>query len=110
MPKSQHVASSFFPEKSSGSPALNSVGLDIWAISMWLSSAGSKVSSSLSLVISISGSGMGSKLGSGRVEMEMGRGSNAAGDSHHGGTFKLLQGLCILLSPLSLDGLPVSGQ
>ena len=35
------MALSFLPEKSSGSPTLNSVGLDIWATSMWLSSAGS---------------------------------------------------------------------
>ena len=35
------MALSFFPEKSSGSPALNSVGLDIRATSMRLSSAGS---------------------------------------------------------------------
>ena len=56
------------------------------------------------------GSGTGSKDGLGRVEMEMGRGSNAAGDSCHGGTFKFLQGLCILLSPPSLEGLPVSGR
>ena len=34
------MASTFFPEKSLGSPALNSVGLDIRATSMWLSSAG----------------------------------------------------------------------
>ena len=34
------MALSFFPEKSSGSPALNSVGLDMVAISMWFSSAG----------------------------------------------------------------------
>ena len=103
------MAYSFFPEKSSGSPALYFVGVVIRATSMQLSSAGSKVSSSLSLVISILGSGMGSKLGLGRVVMVMGRGSNAAGNSHCGGTFKFLQGLCILLSPLSLDGLPVSG-
>ena len=77
---------------------------------MQLSSAGSKVSSLLSLVISMWRSGMGSKLGSGRVKMVMGQGSNVAGDSHHGGTFEFLQGLCILLSPLSLDGLPVSGR
>ena len=37
----------------------------------------------------------------------MGRGSNAAGNSCHGRMFELLQGLCIPLSPLSLDGLPV---
>ena len=101
------MASSFFPEKSSRSPALNLVGVDIRATSMRLSSVGSKVSSSLSLVISISGSGMGSELGSGRVEMVMGRGSNAAGDSRCDRTFEFLQGLYILLSPLSLDGLPI---
>ena len=39
--------------------------------------------------------------------MEMGKGSSAAGNSCHGRTFGLLQALCILLSPLSLDGLPV---
>ena len=99
----------FFPEKSFGSPALNSVGLDIVANSSRLSSVGSYVSSSLSLVITILGSGTGSTDGSGRVEMEMGRGSNAAGNSRHGGMFEFLQGLCILLSPPSLDGLPVSG-
>ena len=91
------MASSFFPEKVSGSPALNSVGPVIRATSMRLSLVGLKVSSSLSLVITISGSGMGSELGLGRVKMEMGRGSNAAGDSHCDGTFKFLQGLCILL-------------
>ena len=52
---------------------------------------------------------MGSEVGLGRVEMEMGRGSNAAGDSHHGGTFGFIQGLCILLSPISLGELPISG-
>ena len=102
------MASSFFPEKSSGSPALNSVGLDMRATSMQLSLAGSKVSSS-SLVISMSGSGTGSILGLGRVEVVMGRGSNAAGDSHRGRMFKFLQGLCTLLSPPSLDGLLVIG-
>ena len=103
------MVSSLFPEKFSGSPALYLVGPVIRATSMWLPSAGSKVSSLLSLVITISGSGAGSKLGLGRVVMVMGRGSNAAGDSCHGGMFEFLQGLCILLSPLSLDGLPVSG-
>ena len=51
----------------------------------------------------------GSVGGSGRVEMAMARGSNAAGDSHRGGMFEFLQGLCILLSPPSLEGLPISG-
>ena len=109
MAKSQCVASLFLPEKSSGSPALYSVGLDIRATSIWLSSASSKASSSLSLVISMLGSGTGSELGLGRVEMVMGRGSNAADDSCCGRTFEFLQGLYILLSSLSLDGLPVSG-
>ena len=59
-------------------------------------------------MITISGSGTGSEDGSGRVEIVMGRGSNAAGDSCCGRTFEFLHGLCILLSPLSLDGLPVS--
>ena len=77
-------------------------------MSMWLSTAGSKVSS-LSLVISMLESRMGSEVGLGRVEMEMGRGSNAAGDSHHGRTFGFIQGLCILLSPISLGELPISG-
>ena len=58
----------------------------------------------------MSGSGTGSVDGSGRVEMEMVRGSNAAGDLRHGGTFEFLQGLCILLSPPSLEGLSVSGR
>ena len=40
----------------------------------------------------------------------MARGSSAAGNPHRGGTFEFLQGLCILLSPPSLDGLPVSGR
>ena len=56
------------------------------------------------------GSRTGSKVGSGRVEMEIGKGSNAVGGSCHGRMFKFLQGLCILLSPLSPDVLPVSGQ
>ena len=56
MAKSQHMASLFFPEKSSRRPAFISVGLDIRATSMQLSSAGSKDSSSSSLVISILGS------------------------------------------------------
>ena len=68
------------------------------------------MSSSLSLVKVMSGSGTGSKDGLGRVEMVIARGSSVAGDSRCSGTFKLLQGLCILLSPPSLDGLPVSGQ
>ena len=55
------------------------------------------------------GSGTGSEDGSGRVEMVIARGSSAIGNSHHGGTFKFLQGLYILLSPPSLDGLPISG-
>ena len=42
--------------------------------------------------------------------MVIARGSNAIGDSHRDGTFEFLQGLCILLSPPSLEGLPVSGQ
>ena len=109
MAKSQHVVSSFFPEKSFRRPALILLGLDIKATSMWLSLVGSKVSSSLLLVISISGTGIGSVVGSGRVEIVTGRGSNAAGDSHHGGTFEFLQGPCIPLSPPSLDGLPVPG-
>ena len=108
MARSQRMASSFFPEKSSGIPALISVGLDIRATSMRLFSAGSKVSSLL-LVISMLESRTGSKVGSGRVAMEMGSGANAAGDSHHGRMFEFLQELCILLSPLSLDGPPVSG-
>ena len=41
--------------------------------------------------------------------MVMDKGSSAAGNSCCGRTFKLLQGLCILLSPLSFDGLPVLG-
>ena len=57
----------------------------------------------------ISGSGTGSRVGSGSVEMVMDRGSSAVGDSRHGGMFRLLQGLSIFLSPLSLDGLPVPG-
>ena len=109
MAKSHHVASSFLLERFSGRLALISVGLDIRATSMQLSSAGSKVSSS-SQGISMSGSRIGSEAGLGRVEIVMGRGSNAAGDSHHGRTFGFLQGICILLSPLSLDGLPVPGQ
>ena len=102
------MASLFFPEKSSGNPALYSIGLVILAMSIWLSTAGSKVAS-LSLVISILGSGMGSEVGLGRVEMEMGRGSNTAGDSCHGRTFRFLQGLCILLSLVSLGELPILG-
>ena len=65
------MASSFFPEKSSRSPALYSVGLDIRATSMQLSSAGLYVSPSLSLVISMSGSGTGSTEGSGKVVIVM---------------------------------------
>ena len=110
MAKSQRMALSFFPEKSSGSPALNLVGLDIRATSMQLSSAGSYVSSLLSLVKVMLGSRTGSEDILGRVEMVMARGSNAAGDSRRGGMFEFLQGLCILLSPPSLDGLPVSGR
>ena len=107
MAKSQHMASSFFPEKSSGSPAFISVDLDMRAAFVGHSGAGLKDSSSSSLVISMSGSWMGSGVGLGRVEIVMGRGSSAAGNSHHGVTCRSLQGLCILLSPLSLDGLPV---
>ena len=55
----------------------------------------------------MSGSETGSVGGSGGVGMAMG--SSAAGDSRHGGTFEFLQGLGILLSPPSLEGLPVSG-
>ena len=83
-----------------------SVGVDIRATSMRLSSVGSKVSS-LSLVISMAGSGTDSKVGLGRVEIVMGRGSSAAGDSCCGRTFKFLQGLYILLSPPSLGELLV---
>ena len=46
-------------------------------------------------------------VGSGRVEMEMGRGSSAADDSCHDRIFGFLQALYILLSSLSPDGLPV---
>ena len=110
MARSHRVASSFLPEKSSGSPALNSVGLDIWAMSIRSSIAGSKVSSSLSLVKVMSGFRTGSVDGSGRVEMEMVRGSSAVGDSRRDRTFEFLQGLCILLFPPSLEGLSVSGR
>ena len=58
----------------------------------------------------MSGSRTGSVSGSGKVEVEVARGSSAAGDSHRGGTFELLQELCILQSPPSLEGLPVSGR
>ena len=58
-------------------------------------------------MISISRSGIGLGVGSGRVEMVMGKGVNAAGDSRHDGTFKFLQELCIPLCPSSLDGLSV---
>ena len=102
------MALSFFLEKSSRRPALILAGLDIRATSMQLSLAGSKVSFS-SLVMSMSGSRTGSGVGSGRVEMEMGKGSSVAGDSCHGRMFGFLQGLCILLSPPSLDGLLVPG-
>ena len=61
----------------------------------------------LLLVKVTSGSGTGSVGDSGRVEMV--RGSSAAVDSCRGGTFRFLQGLCILLFPPSLEGLPVSG-
>ena len=107
MAKSQHVVSSFFLEKSSGRPVFISAGLDIRAMFLGCSIAGSKDSSSSSLVISMSGSRTGSGVDSGRVVMVMGKGSSAAGDSCCGGTFRFLQVLCILLSPLSLDGLPV---
>ena len=71
---------------------------------------GSKASLlSSSLVISMSRSGGGAFVSSGRVEIELGRGSNAAGDSCCDGTFKCLQELCIPLSVLSPDGLPVPG-
>ena len=56
----------------------------------------------------MSGSGTGSEGDSGRVEMVMVRGSNVAGDSCRGRTFEFLQGLCTLLFPPSLEGLPVS--
>ena len=56
------------------------------------------------------GSEIGSVDGSGRVEIAMARGSNGVGDSRRGGMFEFLQGLCILLSPPSLEGLPVSGR
>ena len=56
------------------------------------------------------GSGTGSVGGSGKVGMEMARDSSAAGDSRRVGTFEFLQGLCILLFPPSLEGLPVSGR
>ena len=52
---------------------------------------------------------MVSKGGSGGVEMVMGKGSSAAGNSCHGGMFEFLQVLYILLSPPSLDGLLVIG-
>ena len=58
----------------------------------------------------MSGFGAGSVDGLERVEMEMSRGSNAAGDSRRAWTFEFLQGLYILLSPPSLEGLPVSGR
>ena len=73
------------------------------------SGAGSKALLSSSLVILISRSGVGALVGSGRVEMEMGRGSTVAGNSCHDRTFKFLQELCIPLSVLSPGGLPVPG-
>ena len=112
MAMSQHVASSFLQEKSSESPAFISVGLTVvlaTATSMLgCLSAGSKLSSSL--VISMSGSGVGAFVGSRRVEMEIGRGSNAAGNSHYDGMFKFLQALFIPLSVLSSNGLLVPWQ
>ena len=92
------MASSFFPEKLLGSPALYS-GVVILA---GLSSAGWKSSSSSSSGpgSSISGSGMISDLG--RVEIASWSGSSVVGDSCHDRTSIFLQGLCILLSPLSL--------
>ena len=94
------MVSSFLPEKSSSSPAFISVGLDMRAMSIG-SGVGSKDSSS-SLVISMSRSGTGLGVSSGRVEMVIGRGSSAAGDSCCGGTFGFLQVLCILFSPLQM--------
>ena len=49
-------------------------------------------------------------VGSGTVEIVMGRGSNAAGNSHHNRTFEFLQELCIPLSVLSPGELPVPEQ
>ena len=67
---------------------------------------GSKDSSS-ALVISMSESGTGVRVCSGIAAMVRGRGSNAAGDSCHGGTFRFLQELCTLHPVLSPDGLAV---
>ena len=58
----------------------------------------------------ILGFGTGSVNGLERVEMEVSRGSNVAGDSRRVWTFEFLQGLYTLLSLSSLEGLPVSGR
>ena len=55
-------------------------------------------------------SGFGTGSGFGGVETETLRDPNAAGDSRRVWTFEFLQGLCILLFPPSLEGLPVSGR
>ena len=108
---SQHMVSSFFPEKSSGSLAFISAGLAVvLATSMSGCSGVGRKGSSSALVISILRSGMGTLAGSGRVEMVIGRESSAAGNSCHGRTFESLMTLCILLSVLSPDGLPVPWQ
>ena len=105
MASSNHMVSTILPEKSSGSLAFISVGLVVVPSMLFKGCwAGAKCSS---LVILMLGSGMEVVVGSGRVEMEMGRGSSAADDSCHGRIFGFLQTLYILLSSLSPDGLPV---
>ena len=64
--------------------------------------------SSSSLMILMSGSGTGALAGSGRAEMVIGKGSSTAGNSHCDRMFEFLQALCIPLSTVSPDGLPVS--
>ena len=95
---SQHMASSFLPEKSSGSLAFMSPGLVVvLATSMsGCSGVGLKDSSS-SLVILILVSGTGAVVGSGKVEVVMDRGSSAVDNSHHDRMLEFLQALYIPL-------------
>ena len=108
MESSHQVASSFLSEKSLGSPALISVRHVVISLSGSGSDC-SKVSSSLAVGISISGSGVEAGDCSGIVVMVRGRGSSGPANECHGVMFKSLQELCILHSLSSPDGLVVPG-
>ena len=86
---SHQVASSFLSEKSPGSPAFSSVGLVAMVSLSYRGCSGVSAKGSSSLVISISGSGVG-VLCLGMAVIVRGKGSSIAGNSCHDEIFRFL--------------------